>query len=673
MEARNAHKWLFLCVGLLCNSVILQAQKQLTHLPTLYVETVDGSDDIAHSVYKDASLTLVDGKDTLRYPNVQIRGRGNSTWVQMKKKPYRLKFPKKTRFLGTERANAKKWNLLANAADKTLIRNALTFKLGELVGLPFNPGSGFVDFYLNGVYRGNYQLTDNVDVRERRVDVYEQEFPPEEETADITGGYLLEVDGFASSSDIYFLTDKQIKVRIHSPSDFIVQRQIDYIQQYVQHFEDALFSTQATDPNGGWTQYVDSTTLFAWYIASEISANPDAFWSTYFYKERGDGRFFWGPLWDYDIAWNNSSRMGNTVERLMSVNSFGWGQAGQWVRQMWKDPWFARGIYYTYRDLYHAGLETKLLALVDSLALHIHESAMENYKVWSISEKVYEERFLYDTYDDYIQELKKFIQRHTYYLLRAFRLRCPDGAPPPIRADSTVCYRFYNQAAPETSLCANWETTGFDVPVCLMEDKSDRRMQQWILHSEGSFFRITNAQTGMALADPATDEPFAVQLATRLLDRGDDRQLWRILSAPAKDCYYLQNAYTERLAANPHNPTMDGDDVMSFPRGLDGENLLGSMWIIEKSPPIPEGTIVDIQLPHSDEEYSLCYDPVAHRLHVIYPPATPPSFHADVYGLDGRWHGQFGLEGYDARNLPTGIYIVSWSNQGRQRSVRFSR
>ena len=119
--------------------------RQLTNLPTYYIETEGQQSVVSKEHYIKCTLTIVDGSGITTYDSLQIRGRGNSTWRMSEKKPYRLKFASPQRLLGSGFANARDWTLLANHGDKTLIRNALTYELGRFVGLPFCPGSMFVE------------------------------------------------------------------------------------------------------------------------------------------------------------------------------------------------------------------------------------------------------------------------------------------------------------------------------------------------------------------------------------------------------------------------------------------------------------------------------------------------------------------------------------------------
>ena len=272
---------------------------RVTNLPAIYLNTFDGVGINSKDYYVYSTMYYVDEQDQVtQYDSVQVRGRGNSTW-NLSKKPYKIKFNQKEKFLGKGYAKAKKWTLLANAGDKTMIRNAITSAMGEFTSLKFNPAYKFVDFFLNGLYQGTYQISDQVDVRPHRVNVTEQDYPLTDES-DITGGYLLEVDGFKDG--LYFITEHyDVPIRIHYPDDEeIVASQYYYIVDYIKQFEEKLYATTFADSLEGYRAMVDSASLIDWYLCTEISANIDGFFSTYFYKEQQDPKLYWGPLWDYD-------------------------------------------------------------------------------------------------------------------------------------------------------------------------------------------------------------------------------------------------------------------------------------------------------------------------------------------------------------------------------------
>lgn len=84
-----------------------------------------------------------------------IRGRGNSTWG-FPKKPWKVKLKEKASLLGMPAD--KEWALLANYADRTLLRNVTVMHLSEICNFPWTPRMRSVEVYLNNAYQGVYTL-----------------------------------------------------------------------------------------------------------------------------------------------------------------------------------------------------------------------------------------------------------------------------------------------------------------------------------------------------------------------------------------------------------------------------------------------------------------------------------------------------------------------------------
>ncbi|MBR5240701.1 MAG: CotH kinase family protein [Muribaculaceae bacterium] len=243
---------------------------QITNVPTIYINTEGGVPVVSKEDYVTAYVSVrgaENADDNITDVLAEIKGRGNSTWG-MAKKPYRLKFDKKIKFLGNE-AKEKNWVLLANYADKTLMRNALAFETARnMFEFGFTPSVTFVDVVLNGENLGNYMLTDQVEVKSKRVPVTEQDETTTINDPEITGGYLIEVDGFADSEISWFQTTKGMKVTIKYPKDDEINSdQSYYISNYTQQMENALFSTSYTNAETGWRKYIDEASMVDWYIA----------------------------------------------------------------------------------------------------------------------------------------------------------------------------------------------------------------------------------------------------------------------------------------------------------------------------------------------------------------------------------------------------------------------
>ena len=92
------------------------------------------------------------------------------------------------------------------------------------------------------------------------------------------------------------------------------------------------------------------------------------------------------------------------------------------MHHIWEDPWFAQSVYQRWKELLDAGIQQYLLEKIDSLRNVIYQSQQENFKQWSITEPIFSfERHLYhDTYDEYVNDLKKFINHHIPFMTEEF-------------------------------------------------------------------------------------------------------------------------------------------------------------------------------------------------------------------------------------------------------------
>lgn len=263
-----------------------------------------------------------------------IRGRGNVTFDEGDKKPYSIRMQDKTAVLNL--GVARGWTLLANAFDESLVRNYLAKELAYAADMEYVPDMDYVDLYINGDYRGNYLLAEKVEISEERLNVrnLEEEMealnpeldfdllqPVEEEIDDfeaikwveglqtpqnINNGYLVELDMtyryYEEQSG--FITSRLQPVAIKSPQ-CVSFEQAYYVANKYQAMEDALCSENGYNEDTGlyYSDYLDTNSFAQKYLVEEICKNLDAaLTSFYMYIPENDGKFYAGPIWDYDRA-----------------------------------------------------------------------------------------------------------------------------------------------------------------------------------------------------------------------------------------------------------------------------------------------------------------------------------------------------------------------------------
>lgn len=645
-----------------------------TDLPAIYIETFDGRNIYSKQEYKYCKLYYVDEIDNvISYDSVSIRGRGNSTW-NMAKKPYKLKFNNKEKFLGKGYAKAKKWTLLANAGDKTMMRNAVTSAMGAFTSLKFNPAAKFVDLILNNEYIGTYQISDQVEVKAHRVNIEEQPYPITD-TTNITGGYLLEVDGFRDGN-CFNTSTFYTPVRIHYPEDDeIDSRQTQYIRNYINNtFEKALSSTNFTDSLTGYRAYVDTTSLIDWYLCTEVSANIDGFYSTYFYKEKDNPRLFWGPLWDYDIAYNNDYRIKNEKNLESSVNSLmvdiAYNGSRSWIIKMWKDPWFQNKVNERYQELLSLGLVDYLQSKVDSITSLLQQSQELNYEKWGINKRMYHEIVLYSSYDRYVTDLKNFITQHCDYLLQAFADK--QTQKPVVAFEPQNYYYHITNAKTQKAVSIDGEN------IIQLTNDLGSELQDWIIKKIGSRYQIINRHTNKALNDPTIGDVgpetnVGTQLNVADVNDQDERQLWEIIPQGSAGYYNLLNIHTQHIANLYAGNADENTPIVSYTNDSKNSTSTNRLWFITPNGSIPEEVdgINDIKEP---EDYALAYNPQTKELHFGCSSPEELTFTVRVYAANGQLVGTFlAKDTFSMLSQRNGVYMVMWSVDGQTRSVKFTR
>lgn len=237
------------------------------------------------------------------------------------------------------------WAMVASwFFDKSHIHNAFVYELSRQIGR-YAPRTRFTEVFTNANggrldladYAGIYALTERIQVGTQRVAI--ASLAPGDLTAPaITGGYILKIDR-ADADEYSWLTNRGFpasgytKVVVHAPElADLAPAQRDYIRNYVQAMEDALFADRAS----GWTtrthlDYLDRASWVDHHILNVLAKNVDGLrLSGYFHKDRG-GKVVAGPVWDFDRS------LGSADGRDASPT--GWNGTGDGT-DFWNFEWW---------------------------------------------------------------------------------------------------------------------------------------------------------------------------------------------------------------------------------------------------------------------------------------------------------------------------------------------
>lgn len=376
---------------------------QVTNLPTVVINTpgmqeiTSKEDELSSTVY----IISKDGTDLLATTETGVRGRGNASWLYFPKKPYRLKFKSKQSPLGAP-ASAKKWTLISNYSDKSLMRNILAFEVSRRVGQTYTPYCHPVDLVVNGEYKGCYQLCDQVEAASDRVPAKD--------------GYLIEVDSYAYQEDLMFNSWNGTPVTIkHPDEDDISDDQKKFIEDFFNRMESTVLSSGFKDPENGYRKYLDRDSFLRNFIVGEFCGNPDMLWSVYMYKDAEDGPLYVGPTWDHDLSFDNDY----ICHPINSHNDFlyrGSGRAASdAIRQVTDrivkmDSEAQDRLIELWEKAYNEGNLKNLVQYLDETYLLLQESQQLNFKRWPIlNEKVHMNFQALGSYDAEVAFVRKCI------------------------------------------------------------------------------------------------------------------------------------------------------------------------------------------------------------------------------------------------------------------------
>lgn len=264
-----------------------------TGLPVVRIETPNRKSITSKEVWMEGATLRIEKADgTVDYEGpMSVRGRGNSTW-NYPKKPYAIKLDSKAEILSMP--SHKRWVLLANWKDRTILRNDAAFWLSSHTGLPYTVRGQYVELVLNGLHMGNYYLCEQIKINKNRVNVKD-------------GGLLLELDTYFDEVNRFQSKLFNLPWMVKEPDEEeLTRKQFQEFQQWIADLE-TLLKDQSRVKAHEYEQYLDVDTAIDYLIAEELTGNHDFYntWpsngphSAYLYKQPG-GKLYTGPMWDFD-------------------------------------------------------------------------------------------------------------------------------------------------------------------------------------------------------------------------------------------------------------------------------------------------------------------------------------------------------------------------------------
>ena len=315
------------------------------NIPTVRLYTAGKAQIVDRENYVKGSIKVEDpdciySENALYEGTMRIRGRGNSTW-DMPKKPYKIKLDEKASLLGMPKD--KEWCLLANYADKTLLRNITAMEISRILEMAWTPGMRSVDVYLNDEYIGVYTLSEHKKVAKNRVNIDTD-----------AGDIYLEIEQNQDEPRCFW-TGMGVPMMFSDPSE-PTDEVFNSTVQYFNDFEAALTANDFTDPEKGYAAYIDVDSFVNYYIIQELVKNIDGnLRKSSFLTKTPTGKLVMYHVWDFDLTLGNcdyfDAEVGNSYTKFFIKDYGAWGKNTSWYHRLFQDPAFVDKVQARWKEV----------------------------------------------------------------------------------------------------------------------------------------------------------------------------------------------------------------------------------------------------------------------------------------------------------------------------------
>lgn len=384
----------------------------LDKMPTFVINTEGNAPIQSKEVYIGATMTVNSTEEAYNMKNAQIeiRGRGNNTWT-LEKKSYRIKFAEKTNLLGQGGGPARSWTLLAVHCDQSMLRvaAALTYA-AKLSGIDFSSSVRFARVFLNGRYDGVYQVSEQMQVQDYRVNV--------DDTITEGGeiGFLVE---YSKRPDDVYVNDGWGNSYVVK-SDFYNDQQLRYISDCLSNAFEAL----TTGDKGYISDFIDLDSVVDTYIVEELFKNLDVGWGSFYMYQDIGAKLHFGPVWDFDLSAGNADpddgdpNFSKPQGIYVGDTTCNYQQSHRWFKIFCEYDWFKEMVKERWFEV--TGVTKEIPSYVRRVAALYSDEFDENFERWPIfGNRINREpaaiRAL-KTHDAHVEYLAKWLEQRIAWL-----------------------------------------------------------------------------------------------------------------------------------------------------------------------------------------------------------------------------------------------------------------
>lgn len=390
-------------------------KEELPAMGNIYLTT----DGIPGDIYQEASIRVDWEESSLEEQTVQIKLRGSSS-KQVDKKSFNIKFAEKTNLM--KMGEGKKWSLLANPFDKSLMRIGLAFEYAQALGIAYTSEFRYCKLWLNDQYMGIYIAMEPIGDGEDRIDI------------DVTSGdaiFECDMDRWEDGAS-YMTAYPDIRMQINEPE----APTLDEVRGFESYMY-AVYNAVATRDYTVYGEMIDIDSFVNFYIFNEVVKDIDfGEFSTRYYVK--DGKLYAGPPWDMDLSMGNVSQVYDDSKYYRYHNRNGYGdQSEDSTQELWvtgnyygmlmQDAYFRDCVYARWQEMLpvtqNLVMENELGdSLMDRYLAAYEEDFLSNYGPettgWSISnqEGTYADQSLALDYAGNVEEVRTWLTKRIAWL-----------------------------------------------------------------------------------------------------------------------------------------------------------------------------------------------------------------------------------------------------------------
>lgn len=386
---------------------------EFLEVPQIRVTTDDGNGVslLKSDGYVGANISITDTDGSVLSDACTIKVRGNTTAIDsIPKKAYAFKFSKKKDVLGM--GKGKKWVLLANCYDPSLLRNYAAIDLARELGLDYTSEQKFVELWLDGSYRGCYALYEQIQQGKDRVDI----------DIESNGGkkdFLVEYEDTPVDEDTRYFTVEGMRFAVKEPDD-TTDEQLEYVSETMTD----IVSVLKTGDKEQIESVLDIPSFTKYYLLNEYMKTMD-FGNTSVYYYYKDGKLYAGPAWDFDKSSGSTDPTIGSVRAKNTYKTDGIMQDQQTLyKYIGRKGWFVSEVKQVYED--HYDYIKNISAdngLLDSWREEYRSLFDRNFTVWNVARKWTNYQLTPKaTYEENYQYLKDWCTERNQWLAEHFDL-----------------------------------------------------------------------------------------------------------------------------------------------------------------------------------------------------------------------------------------------------------